>query len=91
MAQDIDKSLENRLYEDICTIIDESRYRTAVFVNSEASLMNWNVGERIKEDVLFNKRAEYGERILKKLSTKLIERFGNGWGYQKLQHSVRAA
>lgn len=91
MAQDVDKSLENRLYEDICTIIDESRYRTAVFVNSEASLMNWNVGERIKEDVLFNKRAEYGERILKKLSTKLIERFGNGWGYQKLQHCVRAA
>ena len=53
--------------------------------------MNWNVGKRIKEDVLFNKRADYGEQVLKGLSQRLKSKYGAGWGYQKLQHCVRAA
>ena len=47
MAQEIDNNLENRLYDDVCSIIEQARYRVAVYVNSEASLMNWNVGKRI--------------------------------------------
>lgn len=91
MTQDIDHSLENQLYDDVCNIIEQARYRVAVYINSESSLMNWNVGTRIKEDVLSNKRAEYGEQILKRLSERLIMRYGKGWGFQKLQHCVRAA
>lgn len=48
MAQEIDHSLENLLYDDVCSIIEQARYRVAVYVNSEASLMNWNVGKRIR-------------------------------------------
>ena len=91
MAQEIDHSLENLLYDDVCSIIEQARYRVAVYVNSEASLMNWNVGKRIKEDVLFNKRADYGEQVLKRLSQRLKSKYGSGWRYQKLQHCVRAA
>ena len=91
MAQEIDHNLENRIYDDVCNIIEQARYRVAVYVNSEASLMNWNVGKRIKEDVLFNKRADYGEQVLKRLSQRLKAKYGAGWGYQKLQHCVRAA
>lgn len=91
MVQDIDSSLENRLYDDVCNIIEQSRYRVAVYVNSEASMMNWNIGKRIKEDILLNKRAEYGEQVLKQLAKKLRIIYGNGWGIQKLQHCVRAA
>lgn len=91
MAEEIELSSENRLYDDVCNIIDEARYRVAVYVNSEASMMNWNVGKRIKEDILNNKRADYGQQIIKRLAKKLIQRYGNGWGFQKLQHCVRAA
>lgn len=52
MVQEIDANLENMLYDDVCNIIEQARYRVAVYVNSEASMMNWNVGKRIKEDVL---------------------------------------
>jgi hypothetical protein len=45
----------------------------------------------IKEDVLYNDRAEYGKQIVKKLSDKLTEQFGKGWSISKLQHCVRAA
>ena len=86
MAPEIDHHLENQLYDDVCNIIEQARYRVAVYVNSEASMMNWNVGKRIKEDVLLNKRADYGAQILKLLSQRLKAKYGSGWGYQKLQH-----
>ncbi len=65
---EIDNNSEEILYNDICSVIEHTRYRVAVYVNSEASLMNWHIGKRIKEDVLYNKRADYGKEILKRLS-----------------------
>lgn len=79
------------LFLDLCSIIDNTRSRVAVYVNSEVCLTNWHIGKRIKEDILFNQRAEYGKQVLKTLSTKLTERYGRGWGFQTLQHCVRAA
>lgn len=40
MAQEIDHNLEIKLYDDVCNIIEQARYRVAVYVNSEASMMN---------------------------------------------------
>ena len=41
--------------------------------------------------MLYNKRAEYGKQIIQNLSEKLIERYGSGWGAEKLKHCVRSA
>lgn len=79
------------LFNDVCLIIDQARRHVATYVNVEACLMNWHVGKRIKEDVLYNQRAEYGKQILKNLSVKLTERYGKGWGTEKLKHCVRSA
>ena len=82
---------ENLLYNDVCEIIDRARVRVATYVNTEVCLTNWYVGKRIKEDVLFNRRAEYGKRIVKNLSMRLVHRYGNGWSEKKLRHCLRAA
>lgn len=79
------------LFNDVCQIIDGSRNRIASTVNAEVCMMNWYVGKRIKEDVLYNKRAEYGKEILKNLSVLLTQKYGNGWSAYKLQHCVRSA
>lgn len=79
------------LFNDVCLIIDQARRHVATYVNVEACLMNWHVGKRIKEDVLYNQRAEYGKQILRNLSVKLTERYGTGWGTEKLKHCVRSA
>jgi len=85
-------ALENNvLFDDLCAIIDEARRHVATYVNVEACLMNWHVGKRIKEDILYNQRAEYGKQVLKHLSEKLTERYGAGWGTEKLKHCVRSA
>lgn len=82
---------EKDLYKDVCAIIDNARLRVATYVNSEVCLLNWYVGKRIKEDILGDLRAEYGKQVLRNLAKKLTERYGAGWGYEKLKHSVRAA
>ncbi len=79
------------LYSDVCQIIDNTRHRLATTVNAEICLLHWTIGKRIKEDILNNKRAEYGKEVLKNLSVKLTERYGKGWSFYKLQHCVRSA
>lgn len=82
---------ENNLYTDVCHIIDDARSRVATFVNTEICLTNWHVGKRIKEDVLYNQRAEYGKQVIKHLAKRLTEKYGNGWSDRKLLHCIRAA
>ena len=96
MSQEIQTSLSEmpesrQLFTDVCRIIDDTRTRVAVYVNSEVCRTNWYVGKRIKEDVLYNRRAEYGKQVIKNLSSSLTQRYGGGWSVSTLQHCVRAA
>lgn len=79
------------LYTDVCHIIDETRTRVAVYVNAEICHTNWLIGKRIKEDILYNKRAEYGKQVVKNLSARLTEKYGRGWSDRTLLHCIRAA
>lgn len=82
---------EETLYGDVCQIIDGARSRIATYLNTEVCMTNWYVGKRIKEDVLFNQRAEYGKQVLKNLSARLTERYGRGWSEKHLRHCLRSA
>jgi predicted nuclease of restriction endonuclease-like (RecB) superfamily len=87
---DLDKNIPV-LYNDVCQIIDSTRTRIATTVNAEVCWMNWHIGKRIKEDVLYNQRAEYGKEIVKNLSVLLTEKYGKGWSDRKLLHCIRSA
>ena len=82
---------EDLLYCDVCQTIDGAKNRIATYLNTEVCMTNWYVGKRIKEDVLYNQRAQYGKQILGNLSIRLTEKYGSGWSLYKLQHCVRAA
>ena len=95
MSKELDiKVLENGeavLLDDVCNIIDDVRNKVAIYVNSEICLTKWHVGKRIKEDVLYNQRAEYGKQIVKNLAMKLTAKFGKGWSDRSLLHCIRCA
>ncbi len=82
---------EDILFSDVCKIINNAKNRIAAYVNTEICLTNWYVGKRIKEDVLYNKRADYGKRVVKNLSDRLIIKYGRGWSEKSLRHCLRAA
>jgi hypothetical protein len=67
------------LLGDIRHLIEAAREQTARSVNSTLVIMYWQIGKRIREDVLRNERAEYGDEILQTLSEKLTEEYGRGF------------
>ena len=51
----------DRLLGDVRALIEAAREQTARAVNSALVGLYWHIGKRIREDVLQEKRAEYGE------------------------------
>jgi hypothetical protein len=53
-------------------------------LNLSKLLHYWQIGQRIRKDILKEKRAEYGEEILPTLSAKLVPEFGRGYSPRNL-------
>ncbi|PZV83913.1 putative nuclease of restriction endonuclease-like (RecB) superfamily [Algoriphagus aquaeductus] len=76
----------SHLIQDIQKIILQSRERAVRSVNTERVLMYWQIGKRIFEEEQNGKdRAEYGLYLIKNLSEKLSEDFGNGFSSRNLE------
>jgi hypothetical protein len=66
------------LLSDLQRLIRQAREQVATAVNSALVLLYWEVGRRIRTEILGNKRARYGEEILPTLSAKLVPSLGKG-------------
>ncbi|MBT3487375.1 MAG: DUF1016 domain-containing protein [Desulfobacula sp.] len=82
---------DNSLSGEIKQLIQEAKQRVAVSVNIELTLLYWQVGKRISSEVLKNKRAEYGKKIISNLAQDLTRAFGRGWSKKQLHHCLRFA
>jgi hypothetical protein len=56
------------LLKDLRELITEARQDVARQVNSTLVLLYWRIGQRIRQDTLKEKSAEYGEEIVATLS-----------------------
>ena len=52
------------LIQDLRQIIEYARSHVASTVNYALSIMYWKIGERINNEILENRRAEYGKQIV---------------------------
>ena len=59
------------LLADLRTLIEGARQRTVVGVNASLTLLYWQIGRRIRTEVLGDERAAYGEQIAATLSRQL--------------------
>jgi len=81
----------NSLFSEIKQLIEEARQTVAVAVNAATTILYWNIGNRIKIEVLENKRGEYGKEVVKTLSQELTQEYGKGWSEQHIWHCLRFA
>jgi hypothetical protein len=81
----------DRLRGDIRQLIETARAQTARAVNSALVGLYWHIGTRIRQDVLREKRAEYGEKIVQTLSAQLTVEYGRGFGRRNLFQMIRFA
>ncbi len=77
------------LFVDIKQLIEEAKQSVAQSVNIGLTATYWNVGKRINEEILKNKRADYGEYILPVLSGKLVKEFGSGFAEKNLRRMMQ--
>ncbi len=88
----MEKFIENKsLFEDLKKLIASTKEQVAVSVNSSLTLMYWQIGFKINEDILKNSRAEYGKEILQTVSAKLTAEFGQGYSYSSLTRMMKFA
>ncbi len=70
---------DDRLLGDVRALIEAAREQTARAVNSALVGLYWHIGTRIRQDILQEKRAEYGEEIVSTLSRQLTAEYGRGF------------
>ena len=77
------------LLSDVRQLIEQARAHVASAANSAQTLLYWQVGERIRREVLGEARADYGEQIVSTLSTQLVRAYGQSFGLRSLRRMVQ--
>jgi predicted nuclease of restriction endonuclease-like (RecB) superfamily len=79
------------LLSDLRELIQQAREGVARAIDSGLVTLYWHVGRRIRQDILKEKRAEYGQKIVSALGTQLSAEFGRGYSRRNLFNMVRFA
>ena len=79
------------LLADVRELILQARAGMAQTVNAGLTLLYWQIGRRIRKDILMEKRAQYGKEIVHALSGQLEREFGRGFGEKSLRRMLQFA
>lgn len=75
------------LFDRIVSILEQVRGNVVRAVNTNMVLAYWLIGREIVQDLQYGEeRAEYGKQMLSDLSTRLTQRYGNGFSVPNLQN-----
>ena len=83
--------INNTLFEQIKNLIEQVKQNVAISVNSSLTMMYWEIGNKINQDILKNQRAEYGKEIVVTLSRQLQDNFGKGFDEKNLRRMMQFA
>lgn len=82
------KVVKPNLFKDVKYLIEGTSVQVAYNINSNLVILNWNIGKRIQEEILKNKRAEYGNKIVVILSQQLTTAYGQGYTKSALNRMI---
>jgi predicted nuclease of restriction endonuclease-like (RecB) superfamily len=77
------------LLREVRQLILSAREHVAQAVNAGLTLLYWQVGDRVRREVLREKRAEHGERIVPSLAARLEREFGRGFSEKNLRRMIQ--
>ena len=87
MKQIINKN--EALITDLSSLIDQSEKNIVSYANSGVTLLFWNIGKRVKEYILENKRAEYGKEVVSSISSELKIKYGKNFEEKNLRRMIQ--
>lgn len=80
-----------QIVEGILQIIDIARNRVAIYVNAETTLLYFEIGRYINQELLIDSRSQYGTKILATVSQELTQKYGKGYTYSALTRMSKMA
>jgi predicted nuclease of restriction endonuclease-like (RecB) superfamily len=90
-ADKVSASVKQTLLSEIRSLILSARRQVAQAVNAGLTMLYWEIGRRIRQDILEEKRAAYGKEIVAALGRQLETEFGRGFGEKNLHRMVQFA
>lgn len=72
-------------------MIDQARQSIATAINASLTILYWQVGKRIRKEILQNERAEYGQKIVATVSRQLSIDYGSGFAEKNLRRMIQFA
>jgi predicted nuclease of restriction endonuclease-like (RecB) superfamily len=83
--------LKTDLLKELSQLIEDSKQQVSIQANSAVTILFWQIGNRINQDILQNKRAEYSKQIVSTVSTQLKERYGKNFELRNLRRMMQFA
>jgi len=85
------EQVTRKLFGEIRSLIEISRSQVVQAVNSTLVMLYWQIGTRIRKNILGEERAEYGKKIVSSLSKQLVAAYGSGFSEKSLRRMVQFA
>jgi len=82
---------EEVLLNELSQLIEQSQRQVVSQANSTLTMLFWHIGKRINENILQNKRAEYGKQIVVTLARQLTEKYGRNFEERNLRRMLQFA
>lgn len=82
---------EQKLFNEISELIEQSRRAIYAQANSNTVMLFWKIGQHVNNDILGNKRADYGEQIVVSLSRQLEDKYGRSFEEKNLRRMMQFA
>lgn len=79
------------LVNEIQALIEASRKSVAQTVNSELVWLYWQIGRRLRRDVIGDGRSAYGEQVVAGVAKQLSAEYGRGFNKRSLHRMLRFA
>ncbi len=82
---------EENLLHALSQLIEQGKRQVVAQANSTLTLLFWQVGKRINDDVLQNKRADYGKQIVATVAIQLENKYGRNFTEKNLRRMMQFA
>jgi predicted nuclease of restriction endonuclease-like (RecB) superfamily len=82
---------EDDLYRELSLLIEKSKQKAVFQIKSTVNLLFWQIGKKINDEILHNKRAEYGVQVVTNLAEKLSAKYGRNFALRNLRRMMQFA
>lgn len=84
-------NIESDLLNELSQLIEQTQQQVSIQINSSLTLLFWNIGNRINQNILQNERAEYGKQIVVTVARQLTQKYGRNFEEKNLRRMLQFA